>query len=60
MTQEIRQRLENMERELLELKRQQTEIVEASIKFMFELSTMVEKEKLEWITVTQNNKLDLY
>jgi hypothetical protein len=60
VTQEIRQRLENMERELLELKRQQTEIVEASIKFMFELSTMVEKEKLEWITVTQNNKLDLY
>lgn len=61
MTQEVRLRQENIEKELLELKRQQSDLVEASIKLMFDLSSMVEKEKAHMAHLAEgNSKLEKF
>lgn len=54
---EVRQRLENLERELIELKKQQSEVLESGFKHMFEMSTMVAKEKTEWQNLHSTSKL---
>lgn len=52
--------MENIERDLLELKRQQLEIVETGIRVMFELSSKVEVEKQNWVELSVNKKMDEY
>lgn len=45
ITQEVRARIEALERNLGEMRRQQIEIVELSIKNMFEMSSMIARER---------------
>ncbi|CDW85036.1 UNKNOWN [Stylonychia lemnae] len=60
VTPSMKMSLENMERDLIELKKQQIEIVEQSIKFMFDMSSMVHKEKNQWLNLASNSKLSKY
>ena len=60
VSQEQRSRLENIEIELKDLKKQQQEIVERSIVVMYEFSGMVEREKREWKELHYHNKLDKF
>jgi hypothetical protein len=59
-TPDIKQRLDNSEKELLELKRMSAEMVERGFRLMFELGSMVEREKEEWKSLFNNEKMEEY
>ena len=61
ITPDIKAKMETLERNLTDLKRQQLEIVESSIKNMFELATMVAQEKEELLQIdASKDKLQKY
>ena len=61
ITPEVRVRIDTVERSLMELKRQQQEIVEQSLKNMFEMSTMIAREKEGLMQITASaDKLEGY
>ena len=60
VTAEVKFRLEILEKDLLELKRQQTEIVEQSVRVMFEISSVVEQTKVTLCDPNPKAKLESY
>lgn len=57
----IRAKAEGIERELSELRRQQGEIVEMSLRNMFEMSTMVAREREAMVMAAKcEEKVELY